>query len=425
MLSCLPRVISRCVFYTCSLVLILAFTSRAEAEADWPQWRGPQRDDISAETGLLKSWPEGGPRRVWLYEESGLGYAGPAIVGDRMWLMGTRDDREVLLCLDANRGTELWMSDIGPIYENAWGDGPRSTPTVDNGRVYALGAQGTLICVEAETGQLVWSKSLPGDFDGKIPNWGYAESPLVLPNRLLCSPGSEDGGTVIALDRNTGEKIWISSPQTGAVHYSSIMLAKQGGEQIGVQLFDRELIGFSILDGEVHWSIPWPGSTAVVPTPIISGDLIYVTSGYGAGCKLIRLEGDRRAEEVYKNKRMVNHHGGVILFEGHVYGYSDGKGWVSQELTTGKFAWREKDALGKGAIAYADRRFYCLTEDSGEVALIDASPTKWKEHGRFTLEPQSSQRKPRGGIWVHPVIVDGRLYLRDQEYVYCYDVGGG
>jgi len=425
--------LSRTSGYVCqvftSLVLALLLgaplTSGAESNTDWPQWRGPNRDDLSAETGLLQAWPEGGPQRLWLYENCGLGYAGPSIVGDRMFIMGTRGDVEILICLKTDDGTEVWNREIGPIFENDWGNGPRSTPTVDGGNVFALGAQGNLICVAASSGELHWTTSFTEDLGGKVPSWGFAESPLVMEDRVLCSPGSEKGGVIAALDRETGEKIWLSSPQVGDAHYSSIMLTEQDGQTIGVQLLEKSLIGFSPLDGAVHWSIPWPGRIAVVPTPIILGNRVYVTSGYGAGCSLIRLGTDRQAEPLFENKNMVNQHGGVILLGDHVYGYSEGKGWVCQEFSTLETTWREKGELGKGAIAYANNRFYCLAEESGEVALISTSTAGWEEHGRFTLDPQTSLRKPSGKIWVHPVISGGRLFLRDQEYVYCYDVRGG
>ena len=168
--------------------------------------------------------------------------------------------------------------------------------------------------------------------------------------------------------------------------------------------------------------VEWPGNVAVIPTPIVRDDHVFVTSGYNAGCMLVKIDANNVATKVYENKVMKNQHGGVINVDKALYGFSDGVGWVSMDMGSGEVNWRERDALGKGAIGYADDRFYCVDEGEGHVVLIDASPQEWNERGRFTLSPQSQRRSPRGGIWVHPVVVNGMLFLRDQEYLYCYDV---
>ena len=188
-----------------------------------------------------------------------------------------------------------------------------------------------------------------------------------------------------------------------------------------IQLTQKTLVGIAADDGRVLWSYPWPGRIAVVPTPIFRGGKVYIACGYGVGCGLVKLV-DGTAEEVYENKVMKNHHGGVILVGDHLYGYSDGLGWVCQDFETGEQVWAEKKALGKGAIACADGMLYCVDEGSGEVVLIEASPEGWNEKGRFKLEPQSEYRSPSGKIWTHPTIANGKLYLRDQEIVYCFDI---
>lgn len=389
-------------------------------DAPWPQWRGPDRDDISNETGLLQQWPEGGPEKLWAFQQCGIGYSGPAIVGDRLYILGSRDGEEFLLCLDATRGRELWSVPLGPEFENSWGNGPRATPTVDGELVYAVGAQGKLVCCRASDGSQVWSKAMQ-DLGGEVPNWGYSESPFILGEKLLYTPGGDEGA-IVALDKSTGELLWQAKDLQEKAHYSSIVAKKHGDKTMGVQLMVSQLVGFDVDNGEVLWSVPWPGRVAVVPTPILWRDCVYVTSGYGCGCMLVRVDDEFNAEVVYENKLISNHHGGVILLKDHIFGHADSKGWTCQDIATGKKVWVERDGLDKGSIAYADNRFYCLGEESGDLVLTDASTEGWKEHGRFTLTPQSELRKPKGRIWTHPVIANGRLYLRDQELLYCYDV---
>jgi len=389
-------------------------------QGPWPQWRGPSRDDMTSETGLLQAWPTGGPERLWSFEECGIGYSGPAIVGDRLYILGARDGEELLLCVDVKTGKQLWATPIGPEYENSWGNGPRGTPTVDGEFIYTIGGKGFLVCIRAEDGDLVWSKAMQ-DFGGKVPVWGYSESPLIHGEKLLYTPGGEQGA-IVALDKATGDLLWQTPELTDRAHYSSIVVKQHAGKTMGVQLLVSQLVGFDLEDGKVLWTVPWGGSVAVVPTPVFWQDCVYVTSGYGAGCMLVRVGDDFSTELVYDNKLMSNHHGGAILLNDHIYGHSNKKGWTCQDVATGEKVWQERQVLDKGAIAYADKRFYCVGEDTGEVVLIAASSESWQEHGRFTLEPQSEQRSPKGRIWTHPVIADGRLYLRDQEFLHCYDV---
>lgn len=404
----------------CVPLLLVSLSAPLAAEGNWPQWRGPNRDDISSDTGLLKNWPQEGPTRLWLFEDGGVGYSGPAVVGTRLYTMGGRDGEEQLICLDTSNGEEVWSFSMGPLNENDWGDGPRSTPTVDGDVVYALSANGDLACVHATDGSVVWTKTMQ-ELGGKVPQWGYAESLLIYKEKVLCTPGGEQG-TIAALDKQSGELLWQSSEVTDGAQYSSIVLMEHDGQMTGVQLLEKQLVGFSLADGTKLWSAPFPGRVAVAPTPIVRGNQVYVTAGYGAGCLMVTVDEKNNAEVTYENKTMGNHHGGVILLDDHLYGHSDRKGWTCQEFATGEKAWQDKEVFGKGAIAYADGHFYCLSEDEGEVVLIDATTEGWQEHGRFTLEPQTELRKDRGKIWVHPVITGGRLYLRDQDLIYCYDV---
>jgi outer membrane protein assembly factor BamB len=408
----------RSKFPTLLLTLTALSCSTLQANSfDWPQWRGPDRSDVSKETGLLKAWPAGGPKRIWLFQQAGNGYSGPAIVAGKLFTLGTRDGSEVLLVLDANTGKELRATKVGAMLDNDWGDGPRGTPTVDGDRVYALSGPGNLVCVSAADGKVLWQVSMK-DLGGSKPNWGYSESVLVDGELVLCTPGGSKGA-VAALDKMTGKVRWQSKEFTEPAHYSSIVPAKINGTPQYVQRTEKSIVGLSS-DGKLLWETSFPGRTAVIPTPIVRGNEVYVTAGYGSGSKMVRIEPGNKVTTVYENKVMKNHHGGAILVGDHVYGYGD-PGWVCQDFKTGESVWNSRN-LGKGAVGYADGMLYCVEESSGTVVLAEASPKGWKEHGRFKLDPQTKIRSSRGRIWTHPVIANGKLYLRDQDLIYCYDI---
>jgi outer membrane protein assembly factor BamB len=386
---------------------------------DWPQWRGPDRSDVSKETGLLKTWPAGGPKRVWLYENAGNGYSGPAVANGKLFTLGTRGGNEILLVLDANTGKELWTAKLSGVLDNDWGDGPRGTPAVDGDRVYALSGPGVLSCVNVADGKVRWEVRM-NSLGGEVPNWGYTESVLVDGPRVLCTPGGSNGA-VVALDKLTGKVLWQSKDFTDPAHYSSIVPARINNTAQYVQLTEKSIVGLAADTGKLLWRTTFPyGRTAVIPTPIVRDNEVYVTAGYGAGCKMVRIGANNEVTTVYENKVMKNHHGGAILVGDYVYGHAE-TGWVCQNFKTGEEVWNSR-ALRKGAIAYADGMLYCLEEDTGTVVLVEASPKEWKEHGRFKPEPQTKIRSTRGRIWTHPVISNGKLYLRDQDLIYCYDI---
>lgn len=385
---------------------------------DWPQWRGPDRTGVSKETGLLRSWPEGGPKRLWVYDQAGSGYSGPAIVRGKLFTMGTRDGAEVLLCLDANTGKELWAGPVGGIRQDNRGDGPRGTPTVDSDHVYAMSGDGLLVCANAADGKVSWKQSM-ADLGGRVPNWGFSESVLVDGDKVLCTPGGGKGA-VAALDKKTGKLLWQSTEFTDGAHYSSIVPADLNGTRQLIQRTEKSVVGIAAKDGKVLWKTSFPGRTAVVPTPIYRDGHVYVTAGYGAGCKLIKVGPGNKVTTVYENALMKNHHGGVVLAGDHIYGHAD-PGWLCQNFLTGEEVWNSR-AVGKGAVTCADGMLYCVEESGGRVVLAEASPKGWKEHGRFKLEPQTKIRSSRGAIWTHPVVSNGKLYLRDQDLIHCYDV---
>ncbi len=407
------------IYAAAALTLITCSSALLFAE-DWPQWRGRDRSNRSPETGLLKAWSNDGPRRLWLYEQAGLGYSGPAVAEGLLLLLGTRGDQEVLIAVDAETGTEQWTVAIGEILENRWGDGPRGTPTIDGRRAYALSGRGNLVCVDLDQQRIVWQATMQ-QYGGRQPNWGYCESVLVDGNAVICTPGG-DQGAILALNKETGEPLWQSKEFTDEAHYASLIIAEINGRRQYIQLTAEHLVGIAAESGELLWSTDFPGRTATIPTPVARDNYVFATAGYGAGCKLVRIEPDFQVTVVYENKNMKNHHGGVVLVGDHIYGYSDNIGWICLDFATGEIVWKERDALDKGALTYADGMLYCLGEGEGQVVLIEASPAGWKPAGRFQLNPQSTQRSPQGRIWTHPVIANGKLYLRDQEFLYCYDI---
>jgi outer membrane protein assembly factor BamB len=402
---------------------------------DWPQWQGPDRTNVSKETRLLKSWPEGGPRLVWTFAKAGVGYSAPAIVGDRFYTMGARGESEFLIVLDVRTGKELWAKPIGPTFtfkDNQWGDGPRSTPTIDGGRIYALGAQGELVCLDIDSGKILWQHNLYKDYDGWVMDnsgvpkvgWGYCEGPLVDGDQVVVTPGG-DKGLLIAFNKETGEEIWRSKDAKGKAPYSSIMPAEIGGVRLYIQAMDKGLVGIARKDGRLLWHYKKEFTDMAINTPIVHDKQVFVTAGWNQGCYLIRPPSEDKKSEVVKvyEKKYSNEEGGVVLVGEHLYGYFDNKGWVCLKFSDGEEVWSEKTKLGKGSLTFADGFLYCLSDADGIVTLVAADPAqKWQEAGRFTLPQKSEKRKPAARIWTHPVVSNGRLYLRDQELIFCYDV---
>lgn len=400
-------------------VVALLFCGTAGSWAhDWPQWLGPTRDGRSAETGLLKQWPKDGPPLAWKSKGLGQGYATVSIAEGTIYTCGDIDDGSFIVALDLT-GKKRWTAKLGKPGEQGGFHGPRGTPTVAAGRVYSLGQFGELVCVDAASGQEKWRHQLTKEFGGQCGGWGYSESPLVVGDVVLCTPGGSKG-TVLALNKETGQPKWQSKDWTDSAEYASLIETSIGGVNQYVQLTGKSVAGLNPSNGAVLWKAARRGSTAVIPTPICRDGSVYVSSGYGIGCNLFRVTkqgSEFSASEIYANKVMVNHHGGVIFHEGHLYGFSDGKGWTCQNFKTGEAVWNSK-ALGKGALTYAEGHFYLRSEDGkGRVALIEASPDGYKEKGAFDQPDRTGLNS-----WAHPVVCNGFLYLRDQDLLLCYDV---
>jgi outer membrane protein assembly factor BamB len=393
----------------------------ADVAKDWPQFRGPARDNVSKETGLLKQWPQGGPPLAWKANSVGDGHSSVSVANGKIFTTGREGDAVFAFALNEADGKPAWKAKVGGLGNNPEGQGgkgSRSTPTVDGDMVYVEGPIGEVVALTAADGKEQWRASLTKDFGGRVPQWGYSDSLLVDGDHVICVPGGRTG--VVALDKRTGKEAWRCKDLAGEAHYVSPIAAEIGGVHQVVVSTDRTVAGLDPKDGKVLWQAPRKGRTAVIPTPVVHEDHVYVTTGYGEGENMYQVtkEGDKfSAKQVYASKNMVNHHGGVVLLDGNLYGYSDGKGWVCQDLKTGNVKWKEKEALGKGTIAYADGRFYLRDERGGTIALIEASPQEYKELGRFT--PPNLSKKP---YWPHLVIANGKLYVRDMENLFCYDL---
>jgi outer membrane protein assembly factor BamB len=432
--------------FTTTVLTVTLFTVSVSSGADWPQWRGPNRDGVSTETGLLKEWPKGGPKLTWKIKIDGVGYSSPVVVGDKLFISAATDDvggkNEFVVCLNVKDGSQVWKAELPDNdkgYNTSWGSGPRSSPTVDGKFLYALSAKGELVCLKIADGSRVWGGSFTKDFGGGVPGWGYCESVLIDGDKVVCTPGGGKG-TMLALDKKTGTKIWQSadpndkdnkvSVKDGAA-YASIIPADIGGIRQYITQTDKAAIGVQASDGKLLWRVAeLKRAVAVIPTPVVDGNYAFFTSGYGAGCELLRLESDGGSTtaktEYTKNPSLSNHHGGVVRVGDYIYGHTDRGGkWVCFDYKKGgeEFVWESK-AFGKGSVTCADGRLYCLGEDpkKGIVVLAEASPKEWKETGRLELPEKSSFPRRSGLIWTHPVVANGNLYLRDHEWLFCYDV---
>lgn len=397
-------------------IAVAFFTTIIFAD-DWPQWRGKDRSGISQESGLLQSWPEGGPNLVWEASGLGAGYSSISISDGKIFTLGDLEDGSYAIALNEADSSPAWRTRIGEAGGHQKYPGTRSTPTVAEGEVFVLNQHSDLACLDVSTGKPKWKVNLTNDFGGKMMSgWKYSESPLVDGDQVVVTPGGNEG-TVLAIDRKTGKKRWQTSDWTDTAGYSSVVIATIHEVRQYIQLTGKSLAGLDPETGAILWKADRPGKTAVITTPVIDGDMIFVTSSYGIGCNGFKVSksGDNwSAKEIYASKEISNHHGGVILLDGHVFGGS-GSTFRCVDIQTGKPRFIER-SVGKGATLYADDRFY-LRSEHGPVALIKASPDGYEEVSRFD-QPNRSDHK----AWPHPVVANGKLYLRDQDLLLCYDV---
>jgi outer membrane protein assembly factor BamB len=399
----------------CRWIAVTAVACWASAlAADWPQWRGPNRDGISAETGLLDSWPAGGPRLVWKIQGLGEGYSSFAVVGDRLYTQGQQGNQEFVVAFDTTTGKELWKTAGGRCFNESRGHGPRGTPTTDATRLYALAADGTLLCLDTATGKRIWGMNIVEKFGGHVPTWGISESPLVDGDRVIVTPGGPDA-SVVALDKDTAKVLWQS--QNDPAGYSSPMTIDGATTRIVVVFTARGVIGLDLKTGELQWRYDKVANrTANIATPIVHDDYVFLSSDYGTGCALLKLTPGARgvsASEVYFNREMRNHYSTSVLVGDYVYGFSSGI-LAAMKFLTGEVAWRDR-SVGKGSVTYAEGRLYVLSED-GVMGLIDATPHEYRERSRFEIHRGSYP------TWTPPVIANGKLYVREQDNLYCYNI---
>jgi outer membrane protein assembly factor BamB len=418
------------------IALAALIWSATATAGDWPQWQGPNRDGHSADTGLLDTWPAAGPKLLWSHtdpDKIGTGYGTPAVVGDRMYIIGADGAKqtagEFVTCLDLKDGKQVWRRALATTpgkFNDGWGGGPRSTPTVDGDAVYVLGSTGDLACLGAAKGDVRWTKNLVKDFGGAIPTWGYSESPLVDGDKLLVTPGNKGG--IVALNKKTGAQVWHCKELTDGAGYSSILVTEVGGVRQYVTQTMASGVGVRASDGKLLWKVGSIGRrTAVIPTPVLHDGYVFFTAGYGAGCECFKLEKDgdgTKATEVYtKNKVVANHHGGVVRVGDYIYGHSDSTGWVCFDMKKGgdEPVWQNK-GVGKGSVSLADGFLYCYAEGDGTLGRVKATEKGYQESGRFTVPQKSKLRPGQGKVWAHPVIANGRLILRDYEMLFVYDI---
>jgi outer membrane protein assembly factor BamB len=389
---------------------------------DWPQWQGPERNDISHETGLLKDWPKEGPKLLWKVQGCGAGFVTPSIAAGRIFSMGNIDSTEYVSCRTEKNGVELWKAEVGPVRSEGSGyPGPRCTPTVDGNRVYALGLNGDLVCLKVPDGQELWRKGLVKDFGGQPGGWGYTESPLVDGDKVLVTPGGKKA-SIVAFDKLKGSLLWAAKvegdKQPDRAGYASIIVASVDGQRQYVQFMGRGVVGIDAETGKYRWRYNKPANgTANISTPLFHDHYVFASSAYSTGGGLVKLTrdgGKTAATEVYFTDEMQNHHGGMVLVDDYLYGESNGQ-LTCLRFLTGEIAWQSK-APGKGSITYADGRLYYRNE-GGRNFLIEANPSKYVQHGVFPQPDRSKQP-----AWAHPVVANGRLYIADQDTLLCYDV---
>jgi outer membrane protein assembly factor BamB len=413
-----------------SLVLIGAGLAFA---ADWAQWRGPNRDGISAETGLLKEWPKDGPRLLWETHDLGSGYSTPAVVGDRLYLISNSGmEDEHVQALAVADGKQIWSTKIGKVGPNQGPQypGSRSTPTVEGEFLYALGSDGDLVCIETNTGVIRWQKNLRKDFGGQPGMWAYSESPLVDGDTVICTPGGKQA-TMVALDKKTGQTIWTGAVPTGdKAGYASPIRVEAGGHTQYVTFMEKGVVGVDAKSGKFLWRYDQTGKgPANIPTPVAHDGMVYSASAKtGGGLVRIKAKGEGvEAEQVYYERGLPSNIGGAVLVGPYLYGTGgsdmSAQGLICAEFATGKVKWQDK-SLGAAATCYADGCLYLHCEN-GKVALVEETPEAYRNKGIFT--PPGLPKRARGMMekaWCYPVVANGKLYIRDLDAMWCYDVKG-
>lgn len=421
------------------LLVSVFWVAATAVAADWPAFRGPNRDGICPETGLLQSWPKDGPTKLWTAKNLGLGWGTPSVADGKIFGIGTRDGKDGIWALKEADGSELWFTPIAPAASGLGGqtNGPASTPTYHNGKVYAVSASGKLACLDANTGKSLWTKDYVKDFGGAQPKWGFTESPLVDGDKVICLPGGR-GAAVVALKADNGQVIWKTDVGNvgGANGYSSALKATIHGTPMYVALLGASsgVVGVHPETGKLLWQYKGTAATggiAQIPIPIVKDNKVWVSTSYNGGAALLEIQSKGKDQfevkevKTYKKPQLNNHHGGMVLVGDYIYFGHDQNGGspVCVDFKTGEIKWGPERSPAGGqrsaAVLYADGRLYFRYEN-GVMVLIEPSPEELKVVSSFKLPPPD-QPNYRAS-WPHPVIVNGKMYIRDQTVLHCYDV---
>lgn len=396
--------------------LATALSGQSVVVNDWPQWQGPDRTGRSAESGLLKEWPAAGPPLAWSISTLGGGYGSVSIKDDRIFAQGSNGRQSVVYVMNRADGKGLWSKALGAAGNNDRGPGPRSTPTVDGDRVYVLSENGDLACLKTADGTSVWQRNILRDFGGRNIQWLLSESPLVDGNHVIVTPGGRGAG-MVALDKMTGATVWTSKELSDEAGYASVVAADVQGVRTLMTLTGQAGVGVRASDGKLMWRyLPVANRTANITTPVFADNKVFYSSAYDTGGALLRLtaqNGEVKAEEIYFTRDLQNHHGGVILVNGYLYGFNNSI-LTCLEFATGKMMWRDR-SVGKGSLTYADGHLYIQGEDN-VVGLAEASPAGYVEKGRFRIDDRGLP------TWAHPVISGGTLYIRNQQTLSAYNI---
>lgn len=403
---------------TLALVLAASVTPAVSA-ADWPVFHGPDGSNKSPDTGLLKEWPEGGPKLIWQAEGLGEGFSSVTVANGMVYTAGNKDEKTIVTALDM-AGKPVWQAANG----GAWTKdhpGTRSTPTIDGDRLYHESPIGNLICLNAKTGEEVWSLNILKEFEGENIIWALAESPIIDGDRLICSPFGKKA-SVVALDKMTGKVVWTAEGTSDKAGYGTPVLVEYGGLRMVLTMNQKAVVGVDADSGTLLFRFPHETKYDVnALIPLFHEGQVFVSSGYGAGSQLIKLSVNGKnvsAEQVWENKKFDNHHGGVILVDGYIYGTNFRGQWMCLDWKSGEVKWTDK-GIGKGSLTYADGLLYGFNERENDrtVGLIKPSPDGYELISQFQI-PEGG----KGNSWAHPVVIGGRLYVRHGDFLFVFDV---
>lgn len=391
----------------------LADDSISVSAVDWPQFRGPQRDGVSPETGLLRKWPEGGPAECWR-RPLGEGFSAITVADGELFTLFADAENELAVRLDPETGEEVWRTPIGPRFDEPLGNGPRSTPTWDGERLYVLSSTGTFHALDPADGSEIWSVDAQKELEARMPVRGFTSSPLIEGDLVIVELGGAEGKGVVAFDRTTGELRW-GARETSAGHASPLAVTIDGVRQvIHLATAGRELASL-LPDGSVYWTHPWPPGAIAMPV-FIPPDSIFVSASADIGATVVRIHtenGEPVVDEVWKDRVMKNHFSSSVLYRGILYGFDNGT-FKAIDPATGEQHWAKR-GLGKGSLIAADGLLVVLS-DRGRLVLVEASAEEYRE--------LSSVQALTGKTWTLPTLAGGRVYLRDHEEILCLEVSG-